>query len=178
MGSCHRGLKSRGWRCWLPGLRQETPPIPTSASPRPQAHGDRDGPLLPSGAPGHPAHITSAHGLISPSLSEHKDPVTADTVHPEGTQTCRVPSTSLGRVLLLQCRQAQCPRGRVRPTSRQVDDTSRCQDCLLLNDLHRVSAPLWASVSSPENKGLHPMLFHRELWLLEKPANYLRNQQR
>lgn len=37
------------------------------------------GPVLPSGAPGHPAHTALAHGLVSPSLPEHKNLVTADT---------------------------------------------------------------------------------------------------
>lgn len=122
-----RRLRSSGWGCWLPSLRskvlgKETPPTPNPASLRPPACGNREDPLLPSGAPGHPAHTASAHGLVSPSLSEHKGPVTADA-HPNrrgrhaprGAQTCRVPSAALGRVLLLWHWQASAQEATLGP---------------------------------------------------------------
>lgn len=47
---------------------------------------------------------------------------------------------------------------------------SRCQDSLVLCDLHPVTDPLWVSVSSPKNKGSHPMLFHVGNWLLAEAS--------
>lgn len=112
--SCPRGLRNSGWGCSLPGLRskgqrEETRPMPNPASLRLPACGDREDPLLPLGGPGHPLHTASAPGLVSPSLSEHKDPITADA-HPgrrgrralRGTPTLSMPSAAPGRVLPLQ----------------------------------------------------------------------------
>lgn len=70
-------LRSSGWGCWLPGLRskgleEETLPTPNPALLRTPVCGDREDPVLPSGAPGQPAHTASAHGLVSPSLLEHR----------------------------------------------------------------------------------------------------------
>lgn len=130
--------------------------------------GDGEGPLLPSGARGHPAHTASARGLVSPSLREHQDLVTAHT-HASRNGCCavkggtdmQIPSRSLVRLSLLQCRQAPCPQAWAGP-ERPGGPGSRwtTQDCLLLRDLHPVTAPLWASVSLPKNKGSHPVLFH------------------
>ena len=120
--SCPRGLRNSGWDAGFLRPEERYPPTPNPASPRSPACGDGEDPLLPLGAPGHPAHTASAPGLVSPSLSEHKDPITAEA-HPgrrghralRGTLTRRLPSAALGTVLPLQHGWAGVPEARLGP---------------------------------------------------------------
>ena len=135
--------------------------------------GDREGPLLPSGAPGHPAHTASAHGPVSPSLLKHKGPITTDT-HPNrrGRRTPRgctnmqgsqefsakaVPapvSAGAEPTRLGWAWETRVDKEAGRPRTRGAKTASGCVICI------QSLPPLWASVSSPTNKGSQPMLFH------------------